>query len=65
MIIENPTFLSVLVQMFTLCPELIKFLTIPDPMMPNPKNPKDSVEASMFLFFKFSDTLFMSIFGVS
>ncbi|CAH1102952.1 unnamed protein product [Psylliodes chrysocephalus] len=43
---------------FTLCPELIKFLTIPLPIVPNPMNPKVSFEAKMSLVFNSSEIEF-------
>ena len=51
--------------MLTLWPELMRFFTIPEPIMPRPRKPKESFDASMFLFFNASDMLFMSIVGES
>ena len=52
-------------QMVTWCPELIRFLTMPDPMMPSPRKPNFKSLGSMFFFFKVSETLDMSISSTS
>lgn len=59
------TFCDDLFQRFTRCPELIKFITTLDPILPRPMKPKAIDDAEIFLFFKSTETLFKSIFGDS
>jgi hypothetical protein len=59
------TFCDDLFHKLTLCPELIRFMTTLDPILPSPIKPKAIEEAEMFLFFKSTDTLFKSSLGES
>lgn len=59
------TFSDDLFHTITLCPLLRRFLTIPDPMMPRPRNPNFNPEGSIFLSFKVWLTLPTSKGGVS
>lgn len=45
-------------------PELRRFLTIPEPIIPRPRNPNLSAEGSMFFCFNVCDTLSTSKGGV-
>lgn len=46
--------------MVTLCPEFKRFLTIPDPMLPNPIKPNVKSDGLIFFFIKDVDILWTS-----
>jgi hypothetical protein len=53
-----------LFQTMTEWPELRRFFTIPDPMIPRPRNPNLSADGSMFFCFSVCETLSTSKGGV-
>lgn len=65
MVRKQHTLSGDLFQTMTVCPELIKFFTIPDPMMPSPRKPNLSDDGFMFFSFKVFETLERSKVGVS
>merc|ERR1719342_812531 len=61
---KNSSFFSaVRFQTVTLCPELSRFLTIPDPMIPSPRKPNLRVEAWMSLSLRICEEVEMSMVG--
>ena len=61
--IELVTRPAVRFQTVTLCPELSRFLTIPDPMIPSPSKPNLRVEAWMSLSLRIWEEVEMSMVG--
>ena len=59
------TFSVVRFQTITLWPELSRFLTIPEPIMPNPRKPNLSVDGWTFFSFRVWETRSTSSGGVS
>lgn len=59
------TLAGVLFQTITECPEWIKFLTIPDPIIPRPKNPNFNWDGDISLSLSVLVIFSKSIGGVS
>lgn len=52
-------------QTITECPELRRFLTIPEPIMPSPRKPNFNCEGRMFFSLRVLETFSRSSGGVS
>jgi hypothetical protein len=59
-----PTLSGDLFHTMTELPEFSRFLTIPEPIIPGPRNPNFSAEGRMFFSFSVCDTLSTSSGGV-
>ena len=64
-IFSTLTFSCVLFQTITLCPLFSRFLTIPLPIIPRPRNPNFKSEACIFLSFKVWEIFSTSKGGVT